>query len=186
MAKPAGRRSAIVAHASPRRSAVKAEKVAAPPFRPCRFEPPSAFRPSPLTRLPVLPSSVNKPWAGSESYKISGLNIVYGWTANPVHSSSLPFCVRFNAAVARRAATLDTGPVASSYPRALFHPLVNKPFPVRTGIAWFGRAEFSGDPSAEVTVAASNTQTGDSRGQLLQSQRCHPRADTRCCTDTSS
>jgi hypothetical protein len=71
------------------------------------------------TRLPVLPSSMHKPWAGSESYKISGLNTVHGWTASPVHSSSLPFCVRFNAAVARRAATLDTGPVASSYPRGV-------------------------------------------------------------------
>jgi hypothetical protein len=72
-----------------------------------------------MTRLPVLPSSLDIPWAGSESYKISGLNTVHGWTASPVHSSSLPFCVRFNAAVARRAATLDTGPVASSYPRGV-------------------------------------------------------------------
>jgi len=72
-----------------------------------------------MTRLPVLPSSMHKPWAGSESYKISGLDTVHGWTASPVHSSSLPFCVRFNAAVARRAATLDTGPVASSYPRGI-------------------------------------------------------------------
>jgi hypothetical protein len=72
-----------------------------------------------MTRLPVLPSSMHKPWAGSESYKISGLNTIHGWTASPVHSSSLPFCVRFNAAVARRAATLDTGPVASSYPRGV-------------------------------------------------------------------
>jgi hypothetical protein len=104
---------------------------------PPRFEPPSAFRPSPLTRLPVLPSSMHKPWAGSESHKTSGLNTVYGWTASPVHSSSLPSCVRFNAAVARLAATLDTTPVASSYPRALFHPLVNKPLPVRTCNRWF-------------------------------------------------
>jgi hypothetical protein len=72
-----------------------------------------------MTRLPVLPSSMHKPWAGSESYKISGLDTVHGWTASPVHSASLPFCVRFNAAVARRAATLDTGPVASSYPRGV-------------------------------------------------------------------
>jgi hypothetical protein len=56
--------------------------------------------------------------------------------SSPVHSSSLPFCVRFNAAVARRAATLDTGPVASSNPRAISHPLVNKPFPVRTRSTW--------------------------------------------------
>ena len=136
-AKPAGRRSGMVAHAAPRRSAVETDGESENELRPS-FEPPSAFRPSPLTRLPVLPSSLYKPWAESESYQISGLDTVYGWTASPVHSSSLPFCVRFNAPVARRAATLDTGPVASSYPRALFHPLVNKPFPVRMCNAWFG------------------------------------------------
>jgi hypothetical protein len=59
------------------------------------------------------------------------------WTASPVHSSSLPFCVRFNGAVARRAATLDTRLVASSHPRSLFHPLVNQPFPVRMCNRWF-------------------------------------------------
>ena len=36
--------------------------------------------------------------------------------ASPVHSFSLPFCVRFNAAVTSDAATLDTGPLAKSYP----------------------------------------------------------------------
>ena len=71
---------------------------------------------SPVTRPPVLPSSVNKPWAGSESYKFSGLNTIHGWTASPVHSSSLPFRVRFNVPVTSRAATLDTGPGASGYP----------------------------------------------------------------------
>ena len=38
------------------------------------------------------------------------------WAASPVHSFSLPFCVRFNAAVTSDAATLDTGPRAKSYP----------------------------------------------------------------------
>ena len=74
-----------------------------------------------MTRPPVLPSSMHKPWAGSDSYQISGLNTVHGWTASPVHSSSLPFCVRFNVALRggtpySHAATLDTGPVASGYP----------------------------------------------------------------------
>lgn len=69
--------------------------------------------------MAVTPSSMHKPWAGSESYQISGLNTIHGWTASPVHSSSLPFCVRFNAAVTRRAATLDTGPVANGYPRGV-------------------------------------------------------------------
>jgi hypothetical protein len=36
--------------------------------------------------------------------------------SEPVHSSSLPSCVRFNMAVTRHAATLDTGPVANGYP----------------------------------------------------------------------
>ena len=71
---------------------------------------------SPVTRPPMLPSSMHKPWAGSKSYQISGLNTVHGWTASPVHSSSLPFCVRFNVPVTSHAATLDTGPVASGYP----------------------------------------------------------------------
>ena len=47
---------------------------------------------------------------------LSELNTVHGWTASPVHSSSLPFCVCFNVPVTRYAATLDTGPVASGYP----------------------------------------------------------------------
>jgi hypothetical protein len=69
--------------AAPRRSAVEAdgesEERAASRFDPLRFKHPSAFRPTPLTRLPVLPSSMHKTWAGSESYKISGVNTVYGW-----------------------------------------------------------------------------------------------------------
>ena len=35
------------------------------------------------------------------------------------------------------AATLDTGPVADQLPGREFHPLVIKPFPVRTSIPWF-------------------------------------------------
>lgn len=36
--------------------------------------------------------------------------------SQPVHSSSLPFCVRFNVVVTKHAATLDTGLVANDYP----------------------------------------------------------------------
>ena len=52
--------------------------------------------------------------------------------SQPVPSSSLPFCVRFNVAVARHAATLDTGLVAKRLPGRDSHPLVNKSFPVRS------------------------------------------------------
>ena len=54
---------------------------------------------SPLTRPPILPSSIYTPWAGSERYAISGLNTIQGGTASPYLSSSLPFCVRFNTAL---------------------------------------------------------------------------------------
>ena len=37
-------------------------------------------------------------------------------SGRPVHSSSLPFCVRFNEPVTKHAATLDTEPLAKSYP----------------------------------------------------------------------
>ena len=85
------------------------------------LRPRASYNRSPLTRPSVLPSSMNKPWAGSDRYKLSGLNTVHGWTASPVHSSSLPFCVRFNVSLRggtpySHAATLDTGPVASGYP----------------------------------------------------------------------
>ena len=76
---------------------------------------PGLRQPLAMTRLPILPSSMHKPWAGSDSYKISGLNTIHGWKTNPVHSSSLPFCVRFNVPVTRHAATLDTEPGASGY-----------------------------------------------------------------------
>ena len=45
----------------------------------------------------------------------AGLNTIQGWVANPGLSSSLPFCLRFNVAVTRHAATLDTEPLAKSY-----------------------------------------------------------------------
>jgi hypothetical protein len=47
--------------------------------------------------------------------RISGLNTIQGWVVNPGLSSSLPFCVLFNVAVTRHAATLNTEPLAKSY-----------------------------------------------------------------------
>jgi len=47
---------------------------------------------------------------------ISELNTVQGSTVSRYLSSSLPFCVRSNVAATTQAATLDTGPVANSYP----------------------------------------------------------------------
>ena len=70
----------------------------------------------------MLPSSLQKPWAGSNSYKISELNTVQGSTASRYLYSSLPFCVRFNQALRigkagpySQAATRDTEPLAKSY-----------------------------------------------------------------------
>ena len=63
----------------------------------------------------MLPSSMHTLWAGSDSYNLSELNTVQGSTVNRYLSSSLPFCVRFNVAVTRHAATLDTEPLAKSY-----------------------------------------------------------------------
>jgi len=63
----------------------------------------------------MLPSSMHTPWAGSDSYNLSELNTVQGSTVSRYLSSSLPFCVRFNVAVTRHAATLDTEPLAKSY-----------------------------------------------------------------------
>ncbi len=54
------------------------------------------------TRREILPSSVNKPWAGSNSYKISELMSFIAERPLPVDSPSLPFCVRFNVTLRRR------------------------------------------------------------------------------------
>lgn len=77
-----------------------------------------------LAKMPlkVSPSGMQKPWAVSNrKTMISELNLIQGWTASPYLSSSLPFCVRFNQRLRREmsytlTATLDTGPVANSYP----------------------------------------------------------------------
>lgn len=57
---------------------------------------------------------------GRQIAKISELNTIQGGTATPYSSSSLPFCVRFNAplrVIARigTLATLDTEPLARGY-----------------------------------------------------------------------
>lgn len=64
----------------------------------------------------ILPSTGPNVWAESKRTCISGLNTIHGRAASPVHSTSRPFCVRFNVAVTRHPATLDTGPQATSYP----------------------------------------------------------------------
>jgi hypothetical protein len=47
----------------------------------------------------MLPSSMDTPWADSNSYNLSELNTIQGGVASPCLSSSLPFCVRFNQAL---------------------------------------------------------------------------------------
>ncbi len=59
---------------------------------------------------------MHTPWAESDSYKNFGAQYHSGRLASPYLSSSLPFCVRFNVPVTSYAATLDTGPLAKSYP----------------------------------------------------------------------
>ncbi len=54
------------------------------------------------TRREILPSSVNRPWAESNRYKISELMSFTAERPLPVDSPSLPFCVRFNVALPRR------------------------------------------------------------------------------------
>ena len=82
-----------------------------------------------VARREILPSSMHTPWAGSNSYKISELMSFIAERPPPVDSPSLPFWVRFNELLRIRrqhygfthsytfAATLDTGPLAKSYPR---------------------------------------------------------------------
>ena len=74
----------------------------------------------PRARRPVLPSGMHKPWAGSDSYKISELNTIHSRVATPG-----PFILAFflctlqpatSAWPYTLAATLDTGPLAGSYP----------------------------------------------------------------------
>ena len=54
------------------------------------------------TRREVLPSSMHKPWAESNRYKISELMSFTAERPLPVGSPSLPFCVRFNVPLQRR------------------------------------------------------------------------------------
>ena len=74
-----------------------------------------------MTKRKILPSSMDTPWADSNSYNLSELNTIQDGVASPCLSSSLPFCVRFNRALQlasqpyNQAATLDTKPLAKSY-----------------------------------------------------------------------
>ena len=56
--------------------------------------------------------------------------------SEPVHSSSLPSCVRFNMAVTRHAATLDTGPVANGYPGGVPTRLSPNHFQFARRVVW--------------------------------------------------
>jgi hypothetical protein len=54
------------------------------------------------SRREILPSSMHKPWAESNRYKISELMSFTAERPLPVDSPSLPFCVRFNGRLRRR------------------------------------------------------------------------------------
>ena len=56
---------------------------------------PGLLTPLAKSRCEVLPSGMNRPWADSERYKISGLIPFMAAGPPTVHSSSLPFYVRF-------------------------------------------------------------------------------------------
>ena len=75
---------------------------------------------SPMTLQTMLPWGMHKPWAESNSYKISELFPFTAAGPPAVYSSSLPLCIRFNQRLRRMpytlAAILDTGRVASAYP----------------------------------------------------------------------
>ena len=56
---------------------------------------------SPLTRPEMLPSSMHRPWAGSNRNHDFGAQYRSGRVATPYLSSSLPLCIRFNAGLRR-------------------------------------------------------------------------------------
>ena len=72
------------------------------------------------SRREILPSNMHTPWAGSNRYKISELMSFTAERPLPVDSPSLPFWVRFKIRLRltpyTHPATLDTGPLAKSYP----------------------------------------------------------------------
>ena len=84
------------------------------------------------TRREILPSSVNKPWAGSNSYKISELMSFIAERPLSVDSPSLPFWVRFKTRLRltpyTHPATLDTGRAANAYPRGIYPRLSSNHF----------------------------------------------------------
>ena len=85
-----------------------------------------------MTLQSMLPSGVNKPWAESNRYKISELIPFIAAGPPAIHSPSLPFCVRFKIRLQPMVpitypATLDTGPLAKSYPRGISPRLSIRP-----------------------------------------------------------
>jgi hypothetical protein len=83
--------------------------------------------------------SARSPWRSTPDWASFYLRSD-GWAASPVHSSSLPFCVSFNEAVTGQAATLDTGPLARSYPGGSRTHLSMKHFQFAPDphVRWFG------------------------------------------------
>ena len=148
-----------------------------------------------VTRREILPSSVNKPWAGSNSYKISELMSFIAERPLPVDSPSLPFWVRFNELLRIRrqhygfthsytfAATLDTGPLAKSYPRGSLTRLSSTHFQSARAffcyrafvcVLVFGEAVRS---RVDATAWQRNTQclqTGFRYGSTCEREFCEP------------
>ena len=124
------------------------------------------------TRREILPSSVNRPWAGSNRYKISELMSFTAGRPLPVDSPSLPFCVRFNVALRRRrqhygfTLLIDTlqHSILGLWLRATHAgspPLVIKPFPVRTfTLLLFVCAEGDGDGVAPLNSHRTSRASG--------------------------
>jgi hypothetical protein len=68
-----------------------------------------------MTPSTVLPSAYATAWARSISNNLSGLNLIHGRAASSCHSTSLPFCLRFNDVVTDGAARLDTSCLAQAW-----------------------------------------------------------------------
>src|SRR6266498_263521 len=98
---------------------------------------PGAPTPLAATRRRMLPTVLKITSARSVRNKISGLNTFTGWgPPSTIGPRSLSY-LRINAAVAVRAARLDTGPVASRYPGGILPRLSRRPCQVASFNALF-------------------------------------------------
>ncbi len=84
---------------------------------------------------------------------ISGLTTIQGWVASPCLSSSLSFCVRFNAAVTRHAATLDTEPRAKSYSGGSLTHLSSNHFQYAHGSICYATFRARRSPESSIPIA---------------------------------